>query len=227
LSLLFARHGQASAGAADYDCLSERGTEQCRRLGSWLAASGHEFDAVLVGGMKRHAQSATAVAQGYVEAGGKALPAPELDTGFDEFDHRAVFESYARGNGGGEDVQRAARAGIDALAPLIRAAMSAWARDELPGLAESWSAFGERVARAGERAAARPDRRVLVLSSGGVAARLAQAALQATDATAIHLNLSLRNSALVELHRLEGGLALGSWNALPHLHDARELWTYY
>ena len=33
MSLLLVRHGQASAGAADYDCLSERGVEQCRRLG--------------------------------------------------------------------------------------------------------------------------------------------------------------------------------------------------
>lgn len=227
MSLLLVRHGQASAGAADYDCLSERGTEQCRRLGRWLAATGHEFDAVLVGGMKRHAQSAAAVAEGYARGGGKALPAPELETGFDEFDHRAVFESYSRGNGAREEVQRAAREGIDALAPLIRAALAAWSRDEIPDLPETWSAFGQRVAGAGERAAARPDRRVLVLTSGGVAARLAQAALQAPDATAIHLNLSLRNSALVELHRLDGGLALGSWNAVPHLHDARDLWTYY
>jgi hypothetical protein len=68
---------------------------------------------------------------------------------------------------------------------------------------------------------------VLVLTSGGVAARLAQAALGASDAAAIDLNLSLRNSGLAEFHRLERGLALGSWNAVPHLHDARELWTYY
>jgi broad specificity phosphatase PhoE len=227
LSLLLVRHGQASAGAADYDCLSERGTEQCRRLGRWLAKTGHAFDGVLVGGMKRHAQSAAAVAEGYAQGGGEKLPAPELDTGFDEFDHHAIFDSFARRHPQGQDLQRAAREGIDALAPLIRAALVAWSRDEIEGAPESWSAFGERVAGAGGRAAAREDRRLLVLTSGGVAARLAQAALQAPDAGAIHLNLSLRNSALVELHRLDGTLALGSWNAVPHLHDARELWTYY
>ena len=227
MSLLLVRHGQASAGAADYDCLSERGTEQCRRLGRWLAGTGHQFDSVLVGGMKRHAQSADALAQAYREASGRALPEPELDLGFNEFDHHAIFESYSRANGGREEVQRAARQGLDALAPLIRAALGAWSRDEIAGAPESWSAFGRRVGEAGARAAAREDKRVLVLTSGGVAARLAQAALQAPDATAIHLNLSLRNSAIVELHRLDGGLALGSWNAVPHLHDARELWTYY
>ena len=227
MSLLLVRHGQASAGADDYDCLSERGAEQCRRLGRWLAGTGHEFDTVLVGRMKRHAQSAAAVAEAYADACERRLPAPETDAGFDEFDHRAVFESYSRGNTERDEVRRAAREGIDALAPLIRAALGAWSRDEIPGVPESWSAFGQRVAGAGERAAARAGQRVLVLTSGGVASRLAQAALQAPDATAIHLNLSLRNSALVELHRLDGGLALGSWNAVPHLHDARELWTYY
>ena len=227
MSLLLVRHGQASAGAADYDCLSERGVEQCRRLGRWLAATGHGFDAVVTGGMKRHAQSAAAVAAGYGEAGGGALPEPHLDVGFDEFDHHAIFETYTRANGGREEVQRAAREGLAALAPLIRAALAAWARGEIAGGPESWSAFGERVARAGARAAAREEQRVLVLTSGGVAARLAQAALGAPDHAAIHLNLSLRNSALAEFHRLDGALALGSWNAVPHLHDARELWTYY
>src|SRR5207342_933271 len=81
MSLLLVRHGQASAGSADYDCLSERGVEQCRRLGRWLARSGHEFDAVVMGAMKRHAQSAEAVAEGYAREGNGSLPEAELDGG--------------------------------------------------------------------------------------------------------------------------------------------------
>jgi len=221
------RHGQASAGSADYDCLSERGIEQCQRLGRWLAATGHEFDAVVVGGMKRHAQTAAAVAEGYAGDSGRRLPVPELDPGFDEFDHHAIFEGYARGNGGRVEVQRAAREGLEALAPMIRAALAAWADDRIEGVPESWSVFGQRVGGAGARLSARAEQRVLVLTSGGVAARLAQAALGAPDRTAINLNLSLRNSGLAEFHRIGSELALGSWNAVPHLHDARELWTYY
>jgi hypothetical protein len=66
-----------------------------------------------------------------------------------------------------------------------------------------------------------------VLSSGGVISRMAQAALGIDDRGAVDLNLSLRNSGLCEFHGRPYGLALGSWNALPHLHDKRELWTYY
>ena len=44
---------------------------------------------------------------------------------------------------------------------------------------------------------------------------------------AVELNLSLRNSAVSEFHPHGPRLRLGSWNALPHLHGQRELWTYY
>ena len=57
--------------------------------------------------------------------------------------------------------------------------------------------------------------------------RLPQSALGAPDRAAIDLNLTLRNSGLCELHPRPYGHALGSWNAVPHLHDQRELWTYY
>lgn len=227
MSLLLVRHGQASAGSADYDCLSERGVEQCRRLGRWLAATGHEFDGVVMGGMKRHAQSAAAVAEGYAREGKGQLPAGELDPGLNEFDHHAVFEGFTAANGGHEVVRRAAEEGISALGPLIHAALAAWSEDAIAGVPESWGAFGERVAQAGQRLSARGEGRLLVLTSGGVVARLAQAALGAPDRTAIELNLSLRNSGLCEFHPRGERLALGSWNAVPHLHDARELWTYY
>ena len=65
MSLLLVRHGQASYGAADYDQLSERGWEQSRRLGHWLARGGHRFTTVVVGGMRRHRQTAEAVAEGF------------------------------------------------------------------------------------------------------------------------------------------------------------------
>jgi len=110
---------------------------------------------------------------------------------------------------------------------MIHAALSAWAAGELPGLPETWQAFGARVRAAGERLAADGESRVLVLTSGGVISRLAQASLGLDDRGAVDLNLSLRNSGLCEFHRRPYGLALASWNALPHLHDARDLWTYY
>ena len=41
--------------------------------------------------------------------------------------------------------------------------------------------------------------------------------------------LALAEEARQSVHPHEPGgrLRLGSWNALPHLHGARDLWTYY
>lgn len=227
MSLLLARHGQASYGAADYDKLSDRGHQQARRLGEWLARGGHRFEAVVVGGMRRHRETAEGVAEAFA-AQGLALPEPVADLGFAEFDHEAVFSTWLRENAG-HPVAIASRSGLPRdVGAMLQAALLAWAQDELPGLPETWTAFGERVHAAGERLQALAGSgEALVLSSGGVISRLAQIALDVPNHRAVELNLALRNSALSEFHPHAGRLRLGSWNALPHLHGQRELWTYY
>ena len=226
MSLLLVRHGQASAGSDDYDRLSSRGQEQSARLGRWLADTGHGFDAVVVGRMRRHQQTFEAIAAAYAQRG-LSLPQAEEDAALDEFDHHAVFDGFASANPQHPAVLGSHAGGLQALGALIHAALSDWAGDRIAGVPETWQIFGERVRAAGERLAARGERNVLVLTSGGVISRLAQAAMGASDRSAIDLNLSLRNSGLCEFHGRPYGLALGSWNALPHLHDCRELWTYY
>ena len=78
MTLLLVRHGQASFGATDYDNLSERGHEQSRRLGEWLLRGGHRFEAVVVGGMRRHQQTAEGVAAVFADQG-QPLPEPVVD----------------------------------------------------------------------------------------------------------------------------------------------------
>ena len=227
MTLLLVRHGQASYGAADYDNLSERGHLQSRRLGAWLARGGHRFEAVVVGGMRRHRQTAEGIAEVFAEQG-LSLPAPVADEGFAEFDHQAVFSSWLNNNAD-HPVAIASRSGLPRdVGAMLQAALLAWANDELPDLPESWAAFGDRVHSAGARLEALAgDGEVLVLSSGGVISRLAQIALDVPNQRAVELNLALRNSAVSEFHPHAGRLRLGSWNALPHLQGERELWTYY
>ena len=63
--LILVRHGQASFGADDYDQLSHLGTQQGIRLGGyWQQAASSparahslDFDAVLIGSLKRHRQT--------------------------------------------------------------------------------------------------------------------------------------------------------------------------
>ena len=227
MSLLLVRHGQARAGTDDYDRLSDCGVEQARLLGRWLATSGHAIEGVLVGGMRRHRQTLDAISEGHADAGGQSLPAAELDKALDEFDHHAVFDGFARAHPTHESVLRSRDGGLQALGAMIHAALSAWAEDRIADVPETWTAFGTRVGRASQALAGRGGRDVLVVSSGGVISRLAQAALGASDRGAVDLNLSLRNSAVSEFHVRPYGLALGSWNTIPHLGDRRDLWTYY
>lgn len=227
MSLLLVRHGQASAGTDDYDRLSARGIEQAQLLGRWLAGSGQQIEGAIVGGMRRHRQTFDAIVQGMVDAGGATLPEPDIDDALAEFDHHAVFDGFARSHPQHESVLRARDGGLQALGAMIHAALSAWSEDRIADVPETWSAFGARVGRASATLAARGGRDLLVVSSGGVISRLAQAALGASDRGAVDLNLSLRNSALSEFHLRPYGLALGSWNTIPHLGDRRDLWTYY
>lgn len=225
MSLLLVRHGQARAGTDDYDRLSDLGREQCRRLGQWLAATGHRFDAVVIGNMRRHRQSYEQVCLAYAEAD-MELPEARVDHGLDEFDHKAVFEGFARDHAGHPSLGALADGGLVNFGTMIHAALSAWSEGAIAELPESWDAFGARVADAATRLDT-PGGKVLALTSGGVISRLAQTALGAPARSAIDLNLTLRNSGLCELHPRPYGHALGTWNAVPHLHDAREMWTYY
>ncbi len=230
MTLLAVRHGRACFGSADYDQLSADGHEQSRRLGAWLVAHDTRFDAVVCGGMRRHRETLQAVVDAYATRG-IALPAAETDPDLDEFDHRAVIAAFVA-----SDPQHPAvlateggRSGSprDVFA-LLQAALLRWANGELATSGESWRGFRDRTHRAFTRLTARAaSGEVLVVSSGGVISQLAQIALDAADARAIELNLSLRNSALCEFHALGDGLRMGSWNGLPHLADSRALWTYF
>lgn len=229
MNLLAIRHGQASYAAADYDQLSETGYEQSRRLGRWLAAHAPTPQRVVIGAMRRHRQTWEAVQVGYVDAGVE-LPEAEIDADLNEFDHRSVLDGFARA----EPAARAAFASTgdgprpapqQILAQLL-AALTAWSEDRIEDVPERWQQFQTRTRAAASRLLPSHGT-VLAISSGGVISQIAQAALETSDARAIELNLSLRNSALSEFHARSDSLRLGSWNALPHLADARELWTYY
>ena len=94
--LILVRHGQASFGAEDYDQLSDLGTRQGHRLGEyWREASQSpersdalQFDAVLMGSLKRHRQTWEAIAEG-----ARLQMTPEVWPGLNEYDSHALIET--------------------------------------------------------------------------------------------------------------------------------------
>jgi broad specificity phosphatase PhoE len=230
MPLIAVRHGQASFGSADYDRLSQAGTEQSLRLGRWLAVHSPELGAIHVGAMRRHAETLAGIRAAYAERD-LALPEAVVDPAFNEFDHRAVFGAFMQQNPAHPAVAGTAggtRGGPREIFALLHAALQAWTQNALGEGVETWASFRDRVDAARTRLQQDGGQgEVLLVSSGGVISQLAQFALGASDDRAIELNLSLRNSAISEFHSLSGDLRMGSWNALPHLSEARELWTYY
>jgi broad specificity phosphatase PhoE len=153
------------------------------------------------------------------------------DADWNEFDHDAVIRAYANLHPQ-DSVLAAARAGADrrAVHALLAASLHAWSRGELDSeVAETWAAFGARVARARARLDAAPRGKILVVSSGGAIARCAQAALGCDATHTVELNLGLRNTAISEFRDGSDGWRLHIWNMLPHLSAPaeREWVTYY
>ena len=83
------RHGQASFGKTNYDQLSDTGFTQARQLGTALREREESFDAVFVGGMLRHRQTAETCLQSM----GIALPLQALSN-FSEYDHEHILERF-------------------------------------------------------------------------------------------------------------------------------------
>ena len=71
-NLYLVRHGQASLGAADYDQLSPLGVRQSQQLGQYFKQKGLQFEAVLTGTLRRHAQTHEGIVAGMANAAGPA-----------------------------------------------------------------------------------------------------------------------------------------------------------
>ncbi|HET7071778.1 MAG TPA: histidine phosphatase family protein [Nocardioides sp.] len=158
--VLLVRHGQASFGAEDYDVLSETGIEQSRRLGRVLAEQGLAPAAVVHGAMRRQRDTASAI----VDAAGWPVT-PEVDQGWDEFDHLALM---AHGRDGTEGL-----AALDkrTFQRLFDDATDRWSGGGHDGdYAEPWPAFLVRASRALDRVFSRDGATVVVSSGGPIAA---------------------------------------------------------
>jgi broad specificity phosphatase PhoE len=228
---LFVRHGRASAFGTDYDVLSPVGVEQSEAFGAWIADEEIAFDAVFVGPRKRHAQTLEAVSRTLSERG-QALPAetvvPELDEhdgvslvfkllpmlAADDPKLRAIVEATARGE------QPDTTDILDALKRITRR----WVRGEIGhDEVESWAAFRARVGRALERIASigRGKRALVITSAGTVASAVGEVLGVRDDEKVLDLSWAAYNASMTEITLGNGRGGLRTFNATPHLREAR------
>ncbi|PVX85021.1 histidine phosphatase family protein [Paraburkholderia unamae] len=220
--LYLVRHGQASFGAENYDELSSSGRMQSRWLGEYFAQANLTFDRIVTGTMRRHAQTADAL---LTAMGGQPAQIVQ-DADLNEYDFRALFSALGESDAA---PGLAAESSMKHFYKGLKQVLHLWSEDRLPGrVPETWAQFQARVERARLAIARMGGKRVLVVSSGGPIAVIAQQVLQAPAAAAIALNMQIRNSSVSQYVFNENAMSLVSFNALPHLERAerRELVTY-
>ena len=211
-NLYLVRHGQASFGADDYDQLSDLGTRQCQRLGEYFARKGLQFDAVLTGTLKRHAQSWQALAQG-----ANLQLQPLLWEGLNEYDSEALITAIQT-----QPLTRPdSPEGYKQHFRLLRDALTQWMNGVVsPRGMPSYTAFVHGVSSALEHVRKQHSGNVLLVSSGGPIATAVGHVLGLAPETTIELNMRIRNSAVTEFAFTPKRHMLMTYNTLPHLDDA-------
>ncbi|MBF9057633.1 histidine phosphatase family protein [Rhodobacterales bacterium HKCCSP123] len=201
--LVLVRHGQANSAAQDetgYDRLSDLGHQQARWLGEWLRTHDGPFDRVLMGSLRRHRETA----EGLGDMGAE----PEVDARLNELDYFNLAQAHSRATGKPAPTP-------ETFVTHITDIMQAWHRAEIQG-EESYASFETRVAEM-LTIAARPGRRVLCVTSGGVIGMMVRHILDLDIARMAHLLVPIRNCSIHRVMVLPEAQILAGFNATPHL----------
>ena len=210
-NLYLVRHGQASFGAADYDNLSSLGVQQSVRLGEYFAQKGIQFDAVLTGSLRRHAQTWAGIAKG------AALEHdPLVWPGLNEYDSEAVIQAIHSQPLQKPDTPEVYRHHFR----LLRDGLRQWMNGVVsPKGMPTYTEFVHGVSSALDHVRQNCSGNVLMVSSGGPISTAVGHLLGTTPETTIELNLRIRNSSVTEFDFNPKRHALVTYNTLPHLDD--------
>jgi broad specificity phosphatase PhoE len=219
-TLYLVRHGQASFGAEDYDNLSTLGRQQSVRLGEYWRAKGMKFDAVLVGTLKRQAQTL----DGLLEGLGRSA-SPIQWPGLNEYDSAAVIATIHPEPLQKPDTPELYRHHFR----ILRDALTQWMNGVTsPKGMPSYVDFQKGVTSALDHVRTQYEGNVLMVSSGGPISTAVGHVLGTTPETTIELNLRIRNSSITEFAYTPKRHMLVTYNTLPHLeHADHASWVTY
>ena len=228
--ILLVRHGQASFGSANYDQLSPLGVEQSRILGTWFAECGLRFDQVVTGNLQRHRQTAQACIEAFASAN---KPNQAVDPGFNEYNHDEVLLRHRPEFADPQEIKHFLAShenGKKAFQQIFEDAMARWMGGRHDAeYSESWPVFRQRcIAALTKLVDNGGSQRIVVFTSGGTIATLAQHVLGMSDPQVFQLNWSLVNSAVTKLMFQSGSdgkpgrVSLSYLNNFSHLEKSRD-----
>ncbi|AEE21667.1 MAG: histidine phosphatase family protein [Paraglaciecola chathamensis] len=211
------RHGQASFGKDDYDCLSSLGEQQATHLGADLKRRGVRFDKVFRGSMLRHQQTA----KGCLHAMGADESIIEntiVDANWNEYDHQDILAqlnpAFATPAGVKQHLMQHKNPNM-ALQNVIEEAFSRWmSNDFAQQYTESWKAYQNRIELAIQNVIDHNEdaKHIAVFSSGGPIAVLSQTLLNIPASNLMKVNWTLVNASITKIIHSKKGLVLSSLN---------------
>lgn len=221
-AIYLVRHGQASFGQANYDQLSPLGFEQARVVGEHLKGRIENVDAVFLGTMRRHRETANTA----VTAMGLGLPLHE-DAGFNEYAFEAIVKAH-RPDFHDQSVMKAELAkGGDhkkAFQLFFEAAVARWIGGEHDHeYEESWPQFHSRCGGALDHLVQHlgHGKTAVVFTSGGFIGVTVQRLLGLTAKQAFGFNWHIANASITKLLYGSRGISLQSFNEHGHLEQAQ------
>lgn len=230
--LMLVRHGQASAGSADYDQLSPLGERQAVVVGAALGMRLPAPDLILQGVLRRHGQTT----EGLVH-GSHWTSRIETDPRWNEFDHDQMLMAAHPEYADRPALLRTIAGHQDPAAEFQRLFLLAADRwiggQHDPDYPESFAAFAGRVAAAATEAVDRPGTVVVSTSGGPIAVLAAMSTLGTTQPSPelthawMRLNEVCVNTGVSKFLRgRRPSPTMLSFNDHSHLDHDRSLITY-
>lgn len=224
------RHGQASFGSKNYDCLSPTGHRQGQVLGEHLSLLDHRFDAYYAGEMQRQQKTGEEV----LAKLGEDSTRLQINAAFNEYDSDGIFRAYMPSvlkddPGLAELLAEDYRVMFTDKAIFQRAFVNVvrhWAQDapHTQASLESWQDFIDRVQGGLQQLRDSHERKahVAVFTSGGAISIAFGLALGLNPRDALLLSWGIANASVTEFYASESGLFINGFNNFTHLKLARD-----
>jgi len=225
-TLYLVRHAQASFGAANYDQLSDLGHQQALRLGDYVKSKGLQFDGMLTGTLRRHAQTYAGICQG----AGMTMPVVEWKA-LNEYDSEAIIKAAHAEPVNLKLVIERNPDNYRHYFRLLKTGLNAWMNGSTqPEGMPSYAAFVQGVTstldHVRQQFTANEHSKVLIVSSGGPISTAVGQVLGTSPEATIDLNLRIRNTSITEFAFTPKRHMLVTYNTLPHLEELPEWVTY-
>ncbi|MBU0970501.1 MAG: phosphoglycerate mutase family protein [Proteobacteria bacterium] len=200
-TLWFIRHGQASFGQKNYDCLSPVGILQSEILGDYLLKTKVHFDAIYSGHMKRQKDTAKIVTE---KLGAQKMPTPDNQlSGFNEYDFKAIIQGQLPDLMREMDLTQKELDKIwsdnKAFQRVFAKILARWmaGTHDAQGV-ETFKAYLARVRQGIHTVLEKssPGEQIAIFTSGGVITAGLQMGLDLTDARARQLGWQIKNTSL-------------------------------